>query len=62
MDPKYDHAKTEAKIYEMWESGCYFTPKIDKTKKPFTIILPLPNAKSPRNNKGTKRETQRKRR
>lgn len=31
----------------MWESGCYFTPKIDKTKKPFTIILPLPNANDP---------------
>lgn len=44
MDPKYDHTKTEAKIYQMWESGGYFTPKIDPTKKPFTIVLPPPNA------------------
>ena len=28
----------------MWEEGGYFTPKIDPTKKPFTIMLPLPNA------------------
>ena len=28
----------------MWESGGYFTPKIDKSKKPFTVLLPPPNA------------------
>lgn len=47
MDPKYDHTQVESKIYEMWEKGRYFTPKIDKSKKPFTIILPLPNANDP---------------
>lgn len=44
MDPKYDHTKTEAKIYEMWETGNFFKPKIDLSKKPFTIVLPPPNA------------------
>lgn len=44
MEPKYDHKLVEDKIYQMWESGGYFTPKIDKSKKPFTIVLPLPNA------------------
>lgn len=44
MDSKYDHNKTDSKIYEMWEQGGYFTPKIDPAKKPFTIVLPLPNA------------------
>lgn len=47
MEPKYDHTKVESRIYEMWEKGRYFTPKIDKKKKPFTIILPLPNANDP---------------
>lgn len=28
----------------MWEEGGYFTPKIDPATKPFTIILPPPNA------------------
>jgi len=28
----------------MWEESGAFTPKIDKNKKPFTIVLPLPNA------------------
>jgi len=44
MDPKYDHTKVESRIYQMWEEGGYFKPKIDLKKKPFTIVLPLPNA------------------
>src|SRR3989344_3592696 len=47
MDPKYDHTKVESRIYQMWESSGYFTPQIDPKKKPFTIILPLPNANDP---------------
>ncbi len=59
MNPKYDHTKVESRIYQMWEDGNYFTPKIparnashsdaggDKNKKPFSIILPLPNANDP---------------
>lgn len=47
MGPKYDHTKVESRLYQMWEDGGYFTPKIDKSKKPFTIILPLPNASDP---------------
>src|SRR3989344_206435 len=44
MDTRFNPKETEAKIYKMWEEGGYFTPKIDKKKKPFTIVLPLPNA------------------
>jgi len=44
MEPKFSHADNEKKIYEMWEKSDAFTPKIDKSKKPFTIILPPPNA------------------
>ena len=44
MDKNYDHKKYEKEIYERWEKSGAFTPKIDKNKKPFTIILPPPNA------------------
>ncbi|OGG24047.1 valine--tRNA ligase [Candidatus Gottesmanbacteria bacterium RIFCSPLOWO2_01_FULL_43_11b] len=44
MDKAYDSKLVEGKIYRMWEKGGYFKPKIDKKKKPFTIILPPPNA------------------
>ena len=47
MDKIYDPKKYEQKIYEMWERSGVFTPKIDLKKKPFTIILPLPNANDP---------------
>ena len=47
MEKAYHHQKVEEKIYRMWESGGYFTPKIDPKKKPFTILLPLPNANDP---------------
>lgn len=44
MDNKYDHTKHESRIYKMWEEGGYFTAKIDAAKKPYTIVLPPPNA------------------
>jgi len=47
MDKAYDSKSVEGKIYQMWETGGYFTPKIDPKKTPFTIILPLPNANDP---------------
>jgi len=47
MDKRWQPKKYEEKIYQLWEKGKYFTPKIDKNKKPFTIILPLPNASDP---------------
>ncbi|MFA6007412.1 MAG: valine--tRNA ligase [Candidatus Shapirobacteria bacterium] len=46
MDKSYSSA-TEADIYQSWEKSGAFTPKIDKTKKPYSIILPLPNANDP---------------
>lgn len=47
MDKSYDHKKVEDKIYKMWEDGNYFSAKIKKGKKPFSIILPPPNANAP---------------
>jgi len=47
MDKTYQPDKSEDKIYKVWEKGNYFVPKIDKAKKPFSILLPLPNASDP---------------
>jgi len=47
MEKTYQPQKWEEKIYHFWEKGGYFTPKIDWKKKPFTILLPLPNANDP---------------
>ena len=58
MDKVYDHKKYEDGIYKMWEESGAFTPIIDNREKtlrargstgrrPFSIILPLPNANDP---------------
>jgi len=44
MESKYDHKSVESKIYKMWEEGGYFKAERDPAKKPYTIILPPPNA------------------
>lgn len=46
MDKAYN-SNTEAQIYDLWQKSGAFTPKLDKSKKPFSIILPLPNANDP---------------
>ncbi len=47
MDSKYSHKDVEPRIYKMWEEGGYFKAERDPAKKPYTIILPLPNANDP---------------
>lgn len=44
MDSKYDFKQSENDIYAFWEKNDFFTVQGDKTKKPFCIILPPPNA------------------
>ena len=39
----YDPKEFEERIYKNWEEKGYFTPVIDKSKKPYTIIMPPPN-------------------
>lgn len=39
----YDPKEFEERIYENWEEKGYFTPVVDKSKKPFTIVMPPPN-------------------
>jgi len=43
MPNAYEPGKTEEKWYKFWMEKGYFTPKIDKKKKPFVIIMPPPN-------------------
>lgn len=40
---KYDPKGLEDRIYKKWEDNGYFKPVIDKSKKPFTIVIPPPN-------------------
>ncbi|MFL0247899.1 valine--tRNA ligase [Candidatus Clostridium stratigraminis] len=39
----YDPKEFEERIYKTWEEKGYFTPEVDKAKKPYTIIMPPPN-------------------
>ena len=44
MDKVYEHKKVEEGIYKKWEEKGYFRPEIHPEGKPYTIILPPPNA------------------
>ena len=39
----YEPGAVEGRIYDFWTEGGYFTPEIDRSKKPFTLIMPPPN-------------------
>jgi len=47
MDKVYDHKKVEENIYKKWEDSGSFSPEINPDGKPFSIILPPPNANAP---------------
>ena len=52
MQKNYDHTQFEDKLYKAWEKSGVFTPPtgeelIKSGKKPFTIIMPPPNANDP---------------
>ncbi|TSC88747.1 MAG: valyl-tRNA synthetase [Microgenomates group bacterium Gr01-1014_5] len=50
MDKTYNHKLHEKDIYTFWEKGGYFPPSPKATEgqgKPFTIIMPPPNANDP---------------
>lgn len=44
MDKVYNHKETEEKWYSFWEKRGFFKPEINPDGKPFSIILPPPNA------------------
>ena len=39
----YNPKEFEDRIYKNWEEKKYFTPVIDKSKKPYSIVMPPPN-------------------
>ena len=39
----YEPGKIEKKWYDFWLKERYFTPEIDPNRKPFVIVMPLPN-------------------
>jgi valyl-tRNA synthetase len=44
METKFTPQEIENKLYRFWEEKGYFTAEVDKAKKPFSIVLPPPNA------------------
>lgn len=46
MEKTYNPSEFETQIYNTWLGKKYFSAKVDKTKKPFTIIMPPPNITS----------------
>ena len=43
LEGKYNPKDFEEKWYEKWEERDYFKPSEDKTKTPYTIVIPPPN-------------------
>lgn len=43
LEKTYNPADIEPRLYEKWMQKKYFHAKVDKTKKPFTIVMPPPN-------------------
>lgn len=43
LEKTYNPADIESRLYEKWMKKKYFHAKVDKTKKPFTIVMPPPN-------------------
>ena len=43
LEGKYEPKEFEEKIYENWEEKGYFKPSDDRTKTPYTIVIPPPN-------------------
>ncbi|MBQ3061727.1 MAG: valine--tRNA ligase [Lachnospiraceae bacterium] len=43
LEKNYNPSEIEDKLYKNWMEKKYFHAKVDKTKKPFTIVIPPPN-------------------
>ena len=39
----YDPKQIEEKLYERWCENKYFHAEVDRSKKPFTTVMPPPN-------------------
>ncbi len=43
LEKTYDPKKIEPKLYEKWCKNKYFHAEVDRSRKPFTIVMPPPN-------------------
>ncbi len=43
LEKRYDPTAVEDKIYKNWMEKGYFKAEVDKSKEPFTIVMPPPN-------------------
>ena len=43
LEKTYNPAEIESRLYEKWLHKKYFQAKVNKNKKPFTIVMPPPN-------------------
>ena len=43
LGTQYNPQAIEGRLYEKWMAKKYFAAKIDRSKKPFTIVMPPPN-------------------
>ena len=43
LESKYNPQDMEERIYKEWTDNKYFHAEVDKSKKPFTIVMPPPN-------------------
>ena len=43
LEKTYNPAEIEGRLYEKWLNKKYFQAKVNKNKKPFTIVMPPPN-------------------
>ena len=43
LSKTYDPKDIEDRLYKKWEDNGYFHAEADRSKKPFTIVMPPPN-------------------
>ena len=43
LNKTYDPKDIEDRLYKKWEANGYFHAEVDRSKKPFTIVMPPPN-------------------
>ena len=43
LSKTYDPKDIEDRLYQKWEENGYFHAEVDRSKKPFTIVMPPPN-------------------
>ena len=43
LEKNYNPADIEQRLYDKWEANKYFHAEVNRSKKPFTIVMPPPN-------------------